>query len=61
LQALRQLVENVGALVHPAALLAGLGPDLGKRLPETERAVGDREFRPHRESTSFGIEQAFIL
>jgi hypothetical protein len=33
-------------------LLARLGPDLGKRLPESERTVGDREFRSHRKSTS---------
>ncbi len=60
LQTLRQSVEDVGCLVHPAALLARLGPDLGKRLPEAERTVGDREFRSHRKSTSLEIEQEFL-
>jgi hypothetical protein len=60
LQTLRQPVEDVGGLVHPAALLARLGPHLGKRLPETERTVGDREFWPHRESAPFEIEQELL-
>src|SRR5207344_2752781 len=41
-QALRQLVQDVGGLVHPAALLAGCRPHLAERLPEPERAIGDR-------------------
>src|ERR1700704_3110553 len=60
LQTLRQFVEDVGSLVHPAALLARFGPDLGKRLPEAQRTFGDREFRPHRKSTSLEIEQEFL-
>ena len=57
LQTLRQPVEDVGGLVHPAALLARLGPDLGKRLPEAERTVSDREFWPYRKSAPLEIEQ----
>ena len=60
LQTLRQPVEDVGSLVHPTALLARLGPDLGKRLPESERTVGDREFWPYRKSAPLEIEQEFF-
>jgi len=45
LQALGQLVEHVGKLVTPAALLASLGPDLTGRGPEPQRTVADRENR----------------
>jgi len=44
-QALRHLVQDVGGLVHPAALLAGCRPHLAERLPEPERAIGDRNLR----------------
>jgi hypothetical protein len=37
-QAVRHLVQDVGGLVHPAALLAGCRPHLAERLPEAERA-----------------------
>src|SRR5262245_58349561 len=43
LLALRQFVEDVGGFVHPPALAARLGPDLFDRLPESKRAIGDRE------------------
>ena len=46
--------------MHPAALLARLGPDLGKRLPEAERTVSDREFWPYRKSAPLEIEQEFF-
>src|SRR6476660_158767 len=36
--ALRQLVEHIGGLVHPATLAAGLRPHFLDRLPEAERA-----------------------
>lgn len=36
---LRQRVDNVGDLVHPVALLAGLGEDVTQRGPEPERPV----------------------
>ena len=58
LLALRQLVEDVGGLVHPAALLACRRPHLAERLPEAERAVGDGEFGRDRQATSLlQIEQ----
>ena len=48
LLALRQLVQHIGGLVHPAALAAGLRPHFLDRLPEAERPVGDRELGTHR-------------
>ena len=39
LYALGQLVEHVGGLVDPAALLAGVAVDLAQGFPEAERAV----------------------
>ncbi len=39
---LRQLVQDIGGLVDPAALAAGVRPYLLDRLPEAERTVGDR-------------------
>ena len=59
LQALRQLVQDIGGLVHPAALLAGLRPHVLDCLPEAERAVGDRELGTHREPTPLQIEKEF--
>ena len=55
--ALRQLVEDVGGLVHPAALLAGCRPHLAERLPEAERAVGDGKLRRQRQTAALQIEQ----
>src|SRR5215471_20398455 len=43
LLALRRLVEDIGGLVHPAALPAGVGPHLFEGLPKAERAIGDRQ------------------
>src|SRR3954470_9241668 len=43
--------------VHPTALAARLGPDLLKGLPETECAVGHREFRPDRQPAPPEVEQ----
>src|SRR5271166_5108496 len=37
------LVQHVGSLVNPTALVAGAGKDLLDRLPEAERAIADRE------------------
>jgi hypothetical protein len=39
----RQLVENVGRFVNPAALLPGFGPDLVQRLPEAQAAIAGGE------------------
>ena len=41
-------VEDVGGLVHPAALAADPRPYFLDRLPEAERAIGDRQSRSHR-------------
>jgi len=41
--ALRQLVQDIGGLVHPTALAARPRPYLLDRLPEAEGAVGDQE------------------
>ena len=57
LLALGQLVQDVRGLVHPTALAARPGPHFLDRLPEAERAVGDREFRPHREPAPLEVEQ----
>src|SRR5207342_3812627 len=56
-QALRQLVQDVGGLVHPAALLAGCRPHLAKRFPEAERPVSDRNLRPSRQAAAPHIQQ----
>jgi hypothetical protein len=60
LLALRQLVQHVGGLVHPAALAAGLRPYFLDRLPEAERAVGDREIGRHRKSAPLQVEQQLL-
>ena len=48
-ETLRELVEDVGNPVHPATLLARLGPDVAQRLPEAECPVAhgqDRSAHP---------------
>src|SRR2546430_2366493 len=50
--ALRQLVQNIGGLVHPTALTAGLWPNLLERLPEPECTVGNRELGTDRKPPS---------
>src|SRR6266571_2254350 len=60
LLALRQLVQHVGALVHPAALAAGLGPYFLDRLPEAEPAIGDRELGPDRKPASLQVEEELL-
>ena len=59
LLALGQLVQDVGGLVHPAALAARLRPHFLDRLPEAERAVGDRELGRHRKPAPFEVEEQF--
>jgi hypothetical protein len=54
---LGRLVEDVGGLVHPAALLAHRRPHLAERLPEAERTVGDGELRRNRKPAAPEIEQ----
>ena len=41
------LFKDVSGLVHPTALATCLRPDLFDRLPEAERAIGDRELGAH--------------
>src|SRR5271155_1329003 len=55
--ALRQLVQDVGGLVDPAALTAGLRPYLLDGLPEAERTVGDREFGRNGQPTPLQVEE----
>ena len=42
---LRQIVEDVAGLVHPAALRPGLRIHLRQRRPEAQRAVADGQLR----------------
>src|SRR5437868_12956624 len=58
--ALRQLVQNIGGLVHPTALTAGLWPNLLERLPEPECTVGNRELGTDRKPPSSQIEEHFL-
>jgi hypothetical protein len=62
-QALRHLVQDVRGLVHPAALLAGCRPHLAERLPEPERAVGDRNLRRRCQAATLraGLERKTYL
>ena len=53
----RQFVENIGGLVHPAALLACGRPQLAERLPEAKRTVGDGEFGRDDQTSVLQIEQ----
>src|SRR5215468_3707229 len=59
LLAVWQFVEDIGSFVHPAALATRLGPDLFHRLPESERAIGDRELGANRQPTPLQIEEQF--
>ena len=45
LHRLGQGVEDVGDLVHPVALLAGLGPHVAQRRPEPQRPVAHGDHR----------------
>src|SRR5215468_10377477 len=56
-QALWHLVQDVGGLVHPAALLAGCRPHLAERLPEPERAIGNRNLRRRCQAATLQIKQ----
>src|SRR5438270_12627012 len=58
--ALRQLLQNIGGLVHPPALTAGLWPNLLERLPEPECTVGNRELGTDRKPPSSQIEEHFL-
>src|SRR2546430_15381775 len=43
--------------MHPAPLLTGCRPHLTERLPETERAIGDRNLRRRCQAATLQIEQ----
>src|SRR5450755_4964597 len=51
------LVQHVGGLVNPTALVLGAGKDLIDGLPEAERAVADREIRGDLEPTPLDVDQ----
>src|SRR5271168_5430242 len=51
------LVQYVGGLVNPTALVPGAGKDLLDRLPEAERTVADGEIRRDLETTPPGIDE----
>src|SRR6267378_501982 len=51
------LVQHVGGLVNPTALVPGAREDLFDRLPEAERAVADREVRRNLEPTLLDVDE----
>src|SRR5258707_2928911 len=51
------LVQHVGGLMNPTALVPGARKDLLDRLPEAERAVADREVRRDLEPTLLDIDE----
>ena len=59
------LVQHVGGLVHPAALVTRAGIDLVERLPEAERAVADRDLgrdgSPRRFTSTSSSRQLWAL
>jgi hypothetical protein len=57
LQALRQGVEHLGGLVHPAELVTGLGIDFFQRTPEPKCTVSHHETRAHFKSTRLQVAQ----
>src|SRR5438067_10104551 len=57
LLALGQFVEDIGGFVHPAALATRLRPHFFERLPEAQRAVGDRKLGPDRKPAPLQVEE----
>src|SRR6185436_21130764 len=51
------LVQHVGYLVNPTALVAGARKDLLDRLPEAERAVTDGQVRRDLEPTPLDVDE----
>ena len=45
LGALRQPIQHIARLVHPASLMTGLRPQFRHRRPESQCAIADRQFR----------------
>src|SRR5262249_33817917 len=60
LDTLGQLVQHVGRLVHPAALLAHLRPELPYGLPEPQRPVADRQLRLDRQPACLHVQEQFL-
>jgi hypothetical protein len=55
------LVQDVGGLMNPTALVPTALEDLIDRLPEAERAVADREVRRDLEPTLLAVDEEFAL
>ena len=53
------LVEHVGGLVNPAALMPCAGVNLLDGLPEAERAVPDRQFGRDGQAVAFHLDEQF--
>ena len=51
------LVQHVGGLVNPTALVPGAREDLFHCLPEAERAVADREVRRNLKPTLLDVDE----
>jgi hypothetical protein len=52
------LVQHVGGLVNPTALVPSALEDLFDRLPEAEHTVADREVRRNLEHTLLDVERS---
>jgi len=59
LNGLRQLVEYIGDLMHPAALMPRAWKHLIQCFPETKRAVARRQFRRDCQPTRLQIDEQF--
>src|SRR6516162_2493201 len=57
---LRQLVQHIRGLVHPAALAEGLRPYFLDGLPEAERSVGNSKLRSHGKAAPFEIKKQLL-
>src|SRR5207344_2524787 len=53
----RNLVQHVGGLVNPTALVPGAGKGLLDRIPEAERTIANREARRDPEPTLLDVDQ----
>jgi hypothetical protein len=53
------LVQHIGGLVNPTAMVPGAGKDLLDRLPEAERAVADREVGCDLKTTPPDVDEEF--
>ena len=60
LHTLGHVVEHVGRLVNPAALLACFSKDLSQRGPEAQGAVPHGQLRRERQSSILEIHQQLV-